>query len=176
MGMIRNCLMMIGLAVLAAVTSCTVGISSCNRLIDPTHFFKEVDETPDKTRRMLMAYLDAATYEGPADWKLDGKATKLLVQEYTDGSIHLSLDGTKGRMMEIVAKVAPVDGGTAQVEVVSDAKILAEARNMTPHQVHRRIRDMLTAAMDAINDHRVVEGGFLISRLLGEREHTRRRF
>jgi outer membrane PBP1 activator LpoA protein len=174
--MIRNCLSTMGLITLLMITSCVVGVSSCSRVFDPKQFVRHVDEDPAKTRRMLMAYLDAATNEGPADWKLEGKATRVLVQEYTDGSIHLAVDGTKGRMMEVVAKITPSDDDDAKVEVLSDAKVLADAKDIAAHEVHRRIKDMVSGALDAIDGHRVVEGGFLVSRLIGERERTRRRF
>ena len=169
MGLIRGCLMLVGLATLAMLTSCVLGVAGMRRMADPTHFTRTVDEDVDKTRRMVRGYLDTAENEA-SDQRGLPQPTTLAVQDYTDGSVHLTLDGRAGRLMEVAATFRPDGEGATVVEVFSDAGPLAEAvrPRMEAAALHREIRQDIGGALTAISAHEVVPGGFLISRFLAD--------
>lgn len=138
------------------------------RVIDPTSFGRTVDETPDKTRRMLSDYFEAATMETLDADAVTG-AGRVDVEKFTDGSVHVTLKGTGKPLLSVVARFQPVAGGT-RVDVTSDAVELARAarRGIAPRDLHRVIRDEVSDALDDIDGHRVVSSGFVVSRLIAD--------
>jgi hypothetical protein len=168
MNLIRNCLMYMGLTCLLFITSCVVGVSSCSRAVNPTSFTRTIAADPGKTRRMLRDFFERAALESPDQRGLGEKRSTLAVQDYSDGSIHLTLDGDKGRLMEVVTSITPVDGDQARVEVASNAKELAQAApdSVSPASLHREIKAEVEAALAAIEGKTVLPRGFRVSRLL----------
>lgn len=124
-GIIRGCLSLIGLLCVLAVGGCVLGVSSCAYVANPKVFSETVDEEPGKVTRMLEDYLQSATFESDASHQVAGRPAKVAVQDFTDGSIHLTLDAPDRRLVEVVARVTPADAGRSRVEVVSDATALA---------------------------------------------------
>lgn len=169
MQLFRGCLMTLGLILLLMVTSCVVGVSSCSRVVDPKQFARTVDETPDQTRSMVRDFLDRATYESGDTLKVDGKPVDVTVQDYSDGSIHLIAAQDSKTLLEITTVFLPQPDGDTRVEVVSDARPLAQ---LIPHGssagIHRAIRETFGDAFNAIDHHRVLPTGLLVSRLITE--------
>jgi hypothetical protein len=165
---LRGCLMLIGLAVLAMITSCALGISGMRKVGDPTRFSRAVDESPEKTRRMVRDYLELAENELPEDRGLDALATRVAVQDYSDNSIHLTLSRDRTRLMEVVATFKPIGDDGTLVEVFTDAKALGQAvrPRVKPAALHRETRRELDRALGAIDAHRVLPGGFSFKRLM----------
>lgn len=178
MGSFRGCLMLMGFVGLLVVTSCVVGITGMRKVANPTQFSFTVTEAPDKTRRMIGDYLELAENESTEDRGLT-RPSVVRVDDYTDGSVHLTLDSGTARLMEIVATVTPVNDEETRVEVFSHAEGLAGAvrPRIAPSALHREIRQDLGAAIQAIGDQRVVPGGFQIARVIegarGERRFAR---
>lgn len=166
MGVIKNCLTMIGLAVVLLIGSCVAGTRGCSRVVDPTVFTERVDEEPVKARRMVSAFLETATYESDSGLTVRGKPAKVAVQDFTDGSIHLTLDAAEKRLVEVVVQVKPDGDDRSRIEVISDATRLAEAQGAHPAVLHRRIRGDLERVFEAIDNHRSVPGGFSMARLI----------
>ncbi|RDE05243.1 hypothetical protein [Sphingomonas aracearum] len=175
MQLIRGCLMMLGLVALLFVTSCVVGVSGCNRMVNPREFGQTVREDPDKTRRMVSDFLESATYE---DTDVAGRTLAAKVQDYTDGSVHLTGDANGERLIEITVTFQPArDGKATRVDVVSDAGPLAAALDdgSTAPELHRAIRYQLDGALAAIDEHRVLPRGMTIRRLIAEAKGSKRR-
>lgn len=169
MAAIRGCLMTLGLVMLLMITSCVVGVSSCSRVANPTEFGQTVDESADKTRRMVRDFMSPAAMES-GSLIVRRKPVAVAVQDYADGSIHLIASQDGRRLLEIVARVLPRDG-EARVEVVSDGDALAAADGeITAPELHRAIKDRFERALNAIDDHQVLPPGLLVSRLLADAE------
>lgn len=166
MGVIKNCLTMIGLMCVLLVGSCVAGMRGCSRVVDPTVFNERVKEEPVKARRMVAAFLETATYEPESALKVDGKPAKVAVQDFTDGSIHMTLDRGERRLVEVVVQVKPDGEYRSRIEVISDATQLADAQGGHPAVLHRRIRSDLSRAFEAIDSGRPVPGGFSMARLI----------
>ena len=162
----KNCLSMIGLLCVLLVGSCVAGVSGCSRVVDPTVFNERVDEEPEKARRMVAAFLETATNEPDTMLIVRGAPAKVAVQDFTDGSIHMTLDGKDRRLVEVVVQVKPDGDDRSRIEVISDATALAEAQGGHPSVLHRRIRSDLERAFDAIDRQRPVPGGFSMARLI----------
>ena len=165
---------MIGLLCVLVVGGCVASVRGCARVIDPKVWSERVDEEPVKTRRMLGEYMRTATYELDGGHQVRGRATTVAVQDFTDGSVHLTLDGIGKRLVEVVAKVE-ADGDRSKVEVISDATALAAATDGNAAALHRQIQEELERALDAIDRHQTLPGGFSMTRLIkladGEREY-----
>ncbi len=163
MGYIRNCLTTIGLFCVLLVGGCMASLRGCAPGYNPTVWSEQVDETPDKTRRMLSDYFQSATFE--PDPAVDGQPAKVAVQDYSDGSIHLTVDGRGQRLAEVVARVTAA-GEDSRVEVVSDATLLADAIDAPAARLHRRIKSDVERALDAIDHHQPLPSGFSAARLI----------
>lgn len=165
---IRGCLTGLGLLFLLMITSCAVGIRGCSRVVDPTDFRRVVDETPDKTRGMLRDYFETGTLEDPAKAGVEGAAGRLDVEDFTDGSLRVTLAGEKAPLLALVVRFAPEeDGDGTRVEVMSDATGLARTlRGVDAPDLHRQIRDEVQGALGRIHRHRTMSTGFLLSRLI----------
>jgi hypothetical protein len=167
MELIRGCLMTLGLIMLLMITSCVVGLSSFGRGVNPTEFGRTISEDAAKSRRMLRDFLAAAELDRAqvsADQPLE-----VSVQDFSDGSIHMIGTSNGRKLIEVTALVTPVDADAARVEVISDARPLAEeARGVSAPALHRAIRDRLDGAMSAIDRQQVLPGGFLVSRILDD--------
>lgn len=165
---IRGCLTGLGLLFLLMITSCAVGIRGCARVIDPTKFDRVVDETPDKTRGMLRDYFETGTLEDPAKAGVKGAAGKLGVEDYSDGSLRVTLAGPKAPLLAMVVRFAPeTDGEGTKVQVMSDATGLARSlRGVDAPDLHRQIRDEVQGALHRIDRHRTMSTGFILSRLI----------
>lgn len=170
MGVIRNCLTMVGLFVFLVIGGCVAGLRGCAPTYNPTVFSEHVDETPDKARRMLSDYFQSATFE--VDPVVDGQPAKVAVQDFTDGSIHLTMDGRGKRLVEVVARVTPADEDS-RVEVVSDATQLAAAIDAPEARLHRHIKSEIVRALDAIDHHQPLPSGFSAARLIKAAERNR---
>lgn len=155
-----------GLVPLLLITSCVVSTGSYFRSLNPTEYGKSVDEAPDKTRRMLRDWLDTATIE-QGSFVVRRRPASITVQDYSDGSIHLRVtQGTGPALMELVAKVKPVEDRT-RIDIHVDGARLANAMDdLGASRFHRELRDELATAMDAIDDHRVMPQGLLLSRVV----------
>lgn len=165
MGVIKNCLTMIGLMVVLLVGSCVAGVRGCARVSDPKVWHEQVDEEPVKTRRMLADYLQTATFETESMLSVRGAPGRVAVQNYTDGSIHLTLDGKGRRLVEVVVQVTG-DGEGSRVDVISDATVLAEVEGTPAAYLHQHIRSELERGLDAIDHHQPLGGGFSMARLI----------
>lgn len=163
-------MIVLGLIGLAILSSCVIGIAGIRRDANPTRFTRTVDEDIDKTRRIVSDYLEAAENEPVADRGLGDTPSTIAVQDFTDGSVHLTLDSSSARLMEITATFKPLDDGSTRVEVFSNAEALGQAvrPRIAAPALHREIRKMLGGTLTAIDDHRVAPGGFLISRLIAD--------
>jgi hypothetical protein len=150
------------------ITSCAVGIRGCSRIVDPTNFQRVVDETPDKTRGMLRDYFETGALEDPRTAGVEDAAGKLGVEDYSDGSLRVTLAGPKNPLLALVVRFAPkTDGDGTRVEVTSDATGLARSlRGVDAPDLHRQIRDEVQSALGRIDRHRTMETGFLLSRLI----------
>jgi hypothetical protein len=157
---------MIGLLCVLLVGGCVAGMRGCARVVDPKVWSERVDEEPVKTRRMLSSYLQTATYEPESKLQVDGAPARVAVQDFTDGSIHVTLDGGAKRLVEIVVQVAPDGPRHSRVEVMSDATALAAAGDGDSPALHRRIRGQIGGALDAIDRQRPVGGSFSMARLI----------
>lgn len=165
--------MLVGLVTLGLLGSCVLGVVSLTRLANPTHLSRSVDETPERTRRILSNYLEIAENEGAADRGLGNVSSTLAVEDYSDGSLRLTLDGQgKGgqRLLEIVATFRQRADGATDVDVFSDANKLAETLRprVRAAALHREIGEELRRVLNQIDEHRLVPGGFLISRMIAD--------
>ena len=169
MQLIRGCLMTQGLVMLLMITSCVVGVSGCSRSLNPTEYRQSVEETPDKTRRMIRDFLEGATYESPDKIAVRGKPTVVKVQDYSDGSIHLTASQANTPLLDIAIVLTPREENRTRIEVVADGDRLAdEMDGAGAGALHRAIKDNLESAFSAIDAHRVVPRGFLLSRIIAQ--------
>lgn len=181
MGVMKGCVVWLALVGLFVVMTLVMGVRGCTQLANPTHFTRDVEETPDKTRRMLASFMATAEGEPAADFGLPNVATKTRVQDYSDGSTRLTLDAPDGRLAEIVVRTLPPRMGEegTRIEVVSNATTLAERikPKVEASKLHREIREQFDRALTAIDKHRVVPGGFTFGRAVdGTKPKPKRRY
>lgn len=173
MQVIRGCLMSLGLIMLLMITSCVVGVSGCSRALNPTEYSRSIDETPEKTRRMLREWLETATVE-QGTLLVQRRAPTIALQDYSDGSIHLTVSQDKAVLLELVARVAP-RGDRTRVDVhVDGAKLARSIDDVSPATFHRELKSEIEHALAAIDEHRVMPQGLLLSRTIREAQGYRR--
>ncbi len=154
------------------VGGCVLSVRGCSHFAyNPTVWSESVAEAPDKTRRMLGDFLRTATYEPDSAHLVNGAPATVAVQDFTDGTIHLTVDGRgvdgKGaRLAEVVVRVTPEDERHSHVEVISDATALAAAARGSAAAVHRRVRSELERALQAINNQQPLPGGLSVAKLI----------
>lgn len=170
MQVIRGCLSLIGLMCVLVVGGCALSIRGCSRVLyNPTVWSESVAEAPDKTRRMLGDFLQTATYEPDSAHVVGGMPAAVAVQDFTDGTIHLTMDrggdAKAPRLIEVVVRVTPEDE-RSRVEVISDATALAAATHGSAPAVHRRIHSEIERALDAIDHQQPLPGGLSIAKLI----------
>jgi hypothetical protein len=178
MNVFRGCATVQLLIGLLFVTSCVVGITSARHQLNPTHFTRHVVQAPDVTRRRLRDVFEPAVSEDGGPIRPDGPPTAIKLQDFTDGSIHLTAMQRDQQLLEVVARVLPTEDGESKVEIVSNAEGLAKSvkRGPGPEIIHRRIRSVVDQALDDVNDDRVMDTGLLVSRLVaGDKPRPRMR-